>query len=93
MKAFLKALAAKLRLTGTAPAVAAEAEDVDAYSPEMAEQLINSMCDQLEATNARVRALASDNHALTAQLKAANIAISHLNKLPKNKFWNQRKGK
>jgi hypothetical protein len=101
MKASLRALAAKLSPFKTAPAVAAtpapaapviEAEDTEAYSGPMAEEIINKLVDQLDSTRAQVRALAQTNRTLTAQMTQANATISALRKQPKNRYWNQRKG-
>lgn len=76
-----------------APAPAVEVEDTEAYSSAAAEEIINRLCDQLAESQAQVRALTETNHTLTGNLRAAKIAISQLNKLPKNKYWNQRASK
>lgn len=103
MKASLRALASKLSpFNKSAPSVAAipspvvpvaEAEDDPevAYDAAMAENLINQMTDRIELLNGQVRALATVNRNLTAQLAQAGIAIAALRKQPKNKYWGVRK--
>jgi hypothetical protein len=88
-----KAAPAAKSAAPAAPAPAIEVEDTEAYSSAAAEEIINRLCDQLAASQAQVRALAQTNQTLTGHLKAANIAIGQLNKMPKNKYWNQRAGK
>lgn len=89
----LKRLMARIRpapapaiIETPAPAQVVEPEDdpAFAYTPELAETLIDGLCDQLEATQAKVRSL-------TSELVKANVAITQLAKLPKNRYYGKGK--
>lgn len=81
----LKRLAARIR-PALAPVQRDEVEDdpAVAYTPELAETLIDGLCDQLEATQAKLRSL-------TSELVKANATITRLAKMPKNRYYGKGK--
>lgn len=74
-----------------APAVVVEAEE-EGYSSAAAEKVINELVDALEKKNAQMVALVKVNHELTAQLAKSTATLKQFYALPRNKYWNQRKG-
>ena len=80
----LKRLAARIR-PAPAPAIietpAPEAEDdpAVAYTPELAEEIINALIDQLDAKKEQIRSL-------TSELVKANASITYLRKMPMNRY-------
>lgn len=80
----LKRLAARIRpapaiIETPAPVPAVEDDPAVAYTPELAEEIINALIDQLDAKKEQIRSL-------TSELVKANASITYLRKMPMNRY-------